>query len=116
MIEQRKEFEMAEVMLPIANEVNRMEMNIARIDKEAKGVKQLQRSIDRIRQHLEKFGIETVKMLGMDYNAGMVADVEFEIDTTLPLGTSRIVMVNRPQVNFDGMMVQKAEIIVAQNI
>lgn len=105
-----------DVLLQIINELNRMEMNIARMDKDTKGLKQLQRSAERIRSYLAGCGIEVVQMLNTDYHSGMVADVEFEIDEELPEGCSRIIRVNRPQVNYNGTMVQKAQITVAQNM
>ena len=101
--------------LQVINELNRMEMNMTRMDKDTKGLRQLCSSMERIRHYLKGMDIEIVRMLGDEYREGMVADVEFEVDESIPAGVSRITMVKRPQVNYRGVMVQKALVTVAQN-
>ena len=47
---------------------------------------------------------------------GIIADVAFVTDDSLRQGEQYIKTVNRPQVNYKGVMIQKANIIVAQNL
>lgn len=104
------------LILQMATEINRMETNMFRMDSATKGFSQLQRSIKRMRAYMASCGFEIVEMTGKPYNMGIIADVDFITDDSLQQGVQVIKMVNRPQVNFKGAMIQKANIIVAQNL
>ena len=54
--------------------------------------------------------------VGKMYNDGMKAIAKFVEDDTLPVGTRVIKTVSKPQINKDGVLVQTAEIEVAQNL
>lgn len=104
------------MLISMVNEMTRMELNINRMAPDTKGRKQLLKSIERMKLHLKSSGIEVPQLLGLPYDAGLRADVQFVPDETLPLGSQIISSVVRPQININGMIVQKAEIIVSQNI
>ncbi len=103
-------------MLKFANEISRMEMNLARMDAAVKGHKQLTRGLERIRNNLAAAGYEMVPLLGQPYHEGMRVDADFVIDESLPAGERRITAVARPQVNYKGVLIQKASMTVSQNI
>ncbi len=103
-------------MLKFANEISRMEMNLNRMDTSVKGHKQLIRGLERIRNNLAAAGYEMVPMLGLLYQEGLRADADFIVDESLPEGERRITSVVRPQVNYKGVLIQKANITVSQNI
>ncbi len=104
------------LILQIATEINRMETNMFHMDSATKGFSQLQRSLKRMRAYMTSCGFEIVEMTGKPYNMGMIADVDFITDNSLKHGEQFIKKVNRPQVIFKGVMIQKANIIVAQNL
>lgn len=104
------------LILQIATEINRMETNMLRMDSATKGYSQLQRSIKRMRAYMASCGFEIVEMTGKPYNMGIIADVDFVTDDSLKQGEQYIKTVNRPQVNYKGVTIQKANIIVAQNL
>lgn len=104
------------LILQMATEINRMETNMLRMDSATKGFSQLQRSIKRMRVYMSSCGFEIVEMTGKPYNMGIIADVDFITDDSLKQGEQYIKTVNRPQVNYKGVMIQKANIIVAQNL
>ena len=104
------------LILQMATERNRMETNMLRMDSVIKGYSQLQRSIKRMKAYMASCGFEIVEMTGKPYNMGIIADVEFVTDDSLKQGEQYIKTVNRPQVNYKGVMIQKANIIVAQNL
>lgn len=104
------------MLISMVNEMARMELNISRMDPDTKGRKQLLKSIERMKLHLKSSGIEVPQLLGQPYDAGLRADVQFVADETLPQGAQIITSVVRPQININGMIAQKAEIIVSQNI
>lgn len=104
------------MLISMVNEMARMELNISRMDPDTKGRKQLLKSIERMKLHLKSSGIEVPQLLGQPYDTGLRAEVQFVPDETLPLGSQIISSVVRPQININGMIVQKAEIIVSQNL
>lgn len=104
------------LILQMATEINRMETNMLRMDSATKGYSQLQRSLKRMRVYMVSCGFEIVEMTGKPYNMGIIADVDFITDDSLKQGEQYINTVNRPQVNYKGVMIQKANIIVAQNL
>lgn len=104
------------LILQMATEINRMKTNMLRMDSATKGFSQLQRSIKRMMAYMSSCGFEIVEMTGKPYNMGIIADVEFVTDDSLKQREQYIKTVNRPQVNYKGVMIQKANIIVAQNL
>lgn len=103
-------------MLKFANEVARMEMNLNRMDPSSKGWKQLMKGLERIKNNFSASGYDMVPLLGQPYQEGLRADVDFVVDDKLPAGERRITLVTRPQVNYKGVIIQKACITVSQNI
>ena len=104
------------LVLKIANELARMETNLSRMDSSVKGHKQLGAAVKRIKENLSANGYEYVDMLGKSYHEGMVVDADFVTNEDLEEGTQIISGVTKPQVNFNGRMIQSAKITVSQNI
>ena len=53
--------------LKVADEINRMENNLSRMDPAVKGHKQLTKSIERVRTNMKANGYELVALLGKPY-------------------------------------------------
>lgn len=102
--------------LKVADEITRIEKNLSRMDSSVKGYKPLVKTIDRIKDNFKANGYEIVTYLGQTYNEGMRINPEFVIDETLPEGTRTITSVSKPQVHFNGELIQKASVTVSQNI
>ena len=102
--------------LKIADEIARIETNLSRMDTSVRGHKQLMRTVQRMKDNFRVNGYEIVDMLGKPYDEGMKVIADFTIDESLPLGAQIIRGIRKPQVNFNGKMIQAAEITVAQNI
>ena len=102
--------------LKVASEIVRMEINLSRMDKNIKGYKQLTSSIRRIKEYFQTNGYEIVDMLGKTYNAGMYVEANFIPDESLAKGAQIITNIVKPQVNYNGVMIQAAQITVSQNI
>jgi len=100
----------------LADRITFMEMTLFKMDSEVKGHKQLTRSISQMKDNLRASGYELVDMLGKPYNEGMKAVASFEDDDTLENGARIITKVIKPQINFNGVMIQNAQITVSQNI
>ncbi len=101
--------------LKVADEIVRIEMNLSRMDSSIKGHKQLSKAVERIKNNFLANGYEMVDMLNKSYQEGMKATVTYVIDETLNDGEKIITKIIKPQVNYNGVMIQPAQIEVSQN-
>jgi len=102
--------------LKVADEIVRIELNLSRMDKSIKGYKQLSKAVERIKNNYLAKGYEITDLLGKPYNEGMRINADFVIDESLPLGTRTITSITKPQVIYNGEMIQKAIVTISQNI
>lgn len=102
--------------LKVADEVVRIELNMSRMDSSIRGYKQLAKAVNRIKDNFNANGYEIVDMLGKPYNEGMKVIAEFVLDEDLEEGQQIITGITKPQVNYNGEMIQAARITVSQNI
>ena len=99
--------------LKVADEIIRMQKNIVNMPEEIKGLKQLSRAIQRIQDSFKVNGYEIVEMLGKTYKEGMKAAASVLPDENLKKGEQIITRIIKPQVNYNGKMIQSAEIEVS---
>ena len=102
--------------LKVADEIVRIEMNLSRMDSSIKGYKQLARAVERIKNNFLANGYEIIDMLGKPYNEGMKVVANFVSDENLKQGEQIITGIIKPQINYNGQMIQAAQITVSQNI
>ncbi len=100
--------------LKVADEIVRIEKNISQMDEGTKGLKQLAKAVERIRDNFASNGYEMVDMLGKPFDDGMKVTANFRPDETLAEGERIISRIIKPQVNFKGVMIQSAQIEVSQ--
>jgi chemotaxis regulatin CheY-phosphate phosphatase CheZ len=100
--------------LKVASEINLIERNINLMDKGTKGLKQLERSVGKLKDNLSANGYEMPELLGKQYHQGMKVIVTSSIpDENLEKGSEVITKVLIPQVNFNDKMIQTAQIEVS---
>ena len=99
--------------LKVADEIIRMQKNIDNMPEETKGLKQLSKAIQRIQDSFKVNGYEIVEMLGKTYKEGMKAAASILPDENLKKGEQIISRIIKPQVNYNGKMIQSAEIEVS---
>ena len=102
--------------LKVADEIVRIELNMSRMDSSIKGYKQLAKAVERIKDNFKANGYEIVDMLGKPYNEGMKVTANFVTDEGLEEGKQIITGITKPQINYNGQMIQAAQITVSQNI
>ena len=100
----------------LADRITFMEMTLFKMDPKVRGYKQLSKSISQMKDNLLANGYELVDMLGKPYNDGMKVTANFIEDEDLGQGTQIITGIIKPQINFNGKMIQSAQITVSQNI
>ncbi len=102
--------------LKVADEIVRIEKNLSKMDENTKGIKPLEKGIERIKDNFKANGYEMVQLLGQDYNDGMNIDViNFIDDENLPSDKQVITRIIRPQVNYNNVLLQRAQVDVSQN-
>lgn len=100
--------------LKVASEINLIERNINLMDKGTKGLKQLERSVGKLKDNLSANGYEMPELLGKQYHQGMKVIVTSSIpDENLEKGSEIITKILIPQVNFNDKMIQSAQIEVS---
>lgn len=100
--------------LKVASEINLIERNINLMDRGTKGLKQLERSVGKLKDNLSANGYEMPELLGKQYHQGMKVIVTSSIpDEELEKGSEIITKVLIPQVNYNEKMIQTAQIEVS---
>jgi len=100
--------------LKVADELTLIERNISLMDTGIKGLKQLIRSVGRIKDNLLANGYEIPGLLGKPFNQGMkIVPVSTIPDENLEAGVEIISKVIKPQVNYNDKMIQAAQIEVS---
>lgn len=102
-------------VLDIANEIARIEQNLAFMDTKVKGVSNLKNRAAAINDRLKSKGYEIPKLVGEKYIEGNNMKPTMELDEDLPAGTQIIRRVLKPMVMYNGEMIQAAEVVVAYN-
>lgn len=100
----------------LADRITFMEMTLYKMDSSVRGHRQLSRSIKQMKDNLLANGYELVDMLGKDYHDGMKVTANFVEDENLPEGKQIITGIIKPQINYQGKMIQSAQITVSQNL
>lgn len=104
------------LVVKLADEIARIETNLSKMDKSVRGYKQLVQAKDRMINNVHANGYEIISLLGQEYNDGMQFQTRFVPDESLPEGKRIITGMIKMQVNYNGKMIQPAEIVVSQNI
>lgn len=100
----------------LADRITFMEMTLYKMDPSVRGYRHLTRSITQMKDNLLASGYELVDMLGKPYHDGMIVTANFIEDENLEDGQQIITGIIKPQINYQGKMIQKAQITVSQNI
>lgn len=100
--------------LKVADEITLIERNISLMDSGVKGLKQLARSVGKLKDNLLANGYELPELLGKNFHQGMKVIVSSSIpDENLEQGVEIITKVIKPQVNYKEVMIQTAQIEVS---
>lgn len=99
--------------LKVASEINLIERNIKLMDSKTKGLKQLQQSVDKLKDNLSANGYEMPELLGKQFHQGLKVIVTSSIpDENLEKGQEIISKILIPAVLYNDKMIQTAQIEV----
>jgi hypothetical protein len=99
--------------LKVADEIIRIQKNLSTMDQETKGLKQLEFAIERIQDNFTENGYEMVELLNKPYDQGMRVSAKFKSDASLKRGEQRITRIIKPQVNYNNVIIQEAQVEVS---
>lgn len=100
--------------LKVADEIVRIEKNLGQMDEGTKGLKQLGKAVERIKDNFASNGYEMVNLLGKSFDDGMKLVANFRPDDSLKTDERIITRIIKPQVNYKGQMIQSAQVEVSQ--
>jgi prefoldin subunit 5 len=100
--------------LKVADEITLIERNISFMDKDVRGLKQLLRSVQKLKDNLAANGYEIPELIGKQFHQGMKLIVVNSVpDENLQKGDEIISKIIKPQVNYDNKMIQPAQVEVS---
>ncbi|EDM44931.1 hypothetical protein SCB49_02384 [unidentified eubacterium SCB49] len=101
------------LVLKVADRLTAMETNHYRMDPKTKGLKQLVRAVKSIKENYLASGYEIVEMIGQEYKEGLNVTANFIPSEEIETGKRVITRIIKPQVNYNGKMIQAAQIEVS---
>ena len=104
------------LILALADRITFMEMTLYRMDTSVRGYKHLSKTLSQMKTNLKAYDYEIVEMLGKSYHDGMKVTASFVEDESLEKGKQIITGIIKPQVNYNGKMIQQAQVTVSQNL
>ena len=108
-------YTMSNVIMSIINDLVRMQQNLDFMDESIKGVTQLKNRIKSVFTTLSSNQYEVPELIGRSYHEGDNMTVAFELNESMQPGTNRIKRIIKPQISFQGKMIQAAEVVVEYN-
>jgi hypothetical protein len=99
--------------LKVADEIIRIQKNLSNMDQETKGLKQVEFAVERIQDNFKLYGYEMVELLNKPYDQEMKISAKFKTDDTLKRGEQIITRIIKPQVNYNNVIIQEAQVEVS---
>lgn len=101
------------IPLKVLTELHRMKSRLAAMPQDTKGLKPLEKAVGRIEESLFEKGYEMINLLDQTYLDGMTINQEYLFDENLSADERIISKVVKPQINFNGVITQVADVIVS---
>lgn len=99
--------------LKVASEINIIERNLALMDNNVKGYKQLKKSVEKLKDNLNANGYEIIDLLGKPYHPGLpVTIINSFPDETLEKDMEIISKILIPAVRYKDKIIQSAQVEV----
>jgi len=98
--------------LRVGAEILRLRQRFKNLPEGTKGIKPLFKSLERLEDEFNQKGYEMVEMLGKPFDERLNVKARFIPSDDLALGENIIGKVIKPQINFNGVSIQVAEIEV----
>jgi hypothetical protein len=99
--------------LKTGQEIHRMRKRIENMPPDTKGLGALKNSLQRLEEAFDHQGYEIVDLLGKSFTDGLAVHARFVPSDELNPGEQVITKVIQPQINFEGVLIQVAEVEVS---
>jgi len=103
------------IVLSIINDLVRMQQNLDYMDDSIKGVSQLKNRLKSVFTTLQSNQYEVPSLVGRSYHEGDNMIGTLELNEEMEPGTNRIKRVIKPQVSYQGKLIQAAEVVIEYN-
>jgi len=103
------------IVLSIVNDLVRMQQNLDYMDNSVKGVSQLKNRVKSIFATLQSNQYDVPSLVGRSYHEGDNMIITLELNPEMAPGTNRIKRVIKPQVSYQGKLIQAAEVVIEYN-
>ena len=101
--------------LKVGDEIHRMRKRIENMPKDVKGLSALTNSIQRLEEEFNESGYIIEELLGRKYVDGMKVEARFVDNPNIPKGEELITDVLRPQIMYNGTVIQVAKVEVGKS-
>jgi|TARA_Y100000031_G_scaffold56148_1_gene63806 hypothetical protein len=102
--------------IAVANEIQRIRNRLKYMNQDEQATKVIRKRVESLEDLIKENSYELIQLEGKPYNKGMTIQAQFVPDETLKKGDRIISRVIKPQINFDGKLIQVAEVQVSQGI
>ena len=102
--------------LAVANEIQRIRNRLKHMPQDEQATKVIRKRVESLEDAIKENGYELIQLEGKPYKEGMTIKAQFVPDETLKKGDRIISRVIKPQINFDGKLIQVAEVQVRQGV
>jgi len=99
--------------LKVGEEMHRMKKRLDHMHEDTKGLNALKNSLTRLEEKLNESGYEINDLLGQSFVDGLTVQARFIPADNLNPGDRIITKVIRPQINYQGVLIQEAHIEVS---
>lgn len=97
----------------VGEEIHRMRKRLENMPKEIKGLDALKKALERLEDEFNNKGYEIYDLLGKPFVDGLTVHTRFIPSDTLAIGETIITKVIKPQINFNNVIIQVAEVEVS---
>ena len=100
--------------LKVGNEIHRMKSRIEQMSEQDKNALALKKAIERLEEQFNVNGYQIVELVNQKYDDGMTVKARFIPSSQLKVGERVITRVVEPQINYRGVLIQRAEVEVTK--
>lgn len=101
--------------IQVGNEIHRMRKRINTMDQNCNGITALKNSLQRLEEEFNESGYEMEDHIGEKYIEGMKVDPRFVDNPAIPKGEAIITDASRPEIKYNGVVIQVAKVEVGKS-
>lgn len=100
--------------LRVGNEIHRMKCRIEQMSEQDKNAAALKKAIERLEDQFNTNGYQIIELINQKFDDGMTVRARFIPSPQLKTGERVITRIVEPQINYKGVLIQRAEVEVSK--